>query len=409
MAKLFAYRAYLLGPVLALVLLPSSFVAAAVQVLRDEWVASATELGWVFAAYQAGYVVSVLLILPLTDRIPAGWVISVCAIVTSLSFVAFALLAKGVWSAAALRFLAGLGLAGIYMPGTRIIALVAPPQRRGFAVGAYVSAFYLGGALSLWASGWLLLDLGWRSAALVLGLISLVAAPLAIVATIGVAASSGGRMRLDPSVLREGPVARTILAYTGHAWELYISRGWLAAFVTAILITQGSDTTTATAQGSQWAALMSAFGMPGVFLGGWLSDHLGRARTALLIALLSGAVSLLFGFLESSPWLLLLIVGCGYGLIISADSAIYSTAITELAPPARLGSAQALQAFLGFGATIIAPILAGVLLDVGLGWGAVFVLAGVVGIGLALPLAPLARRRDRPESYLAAPGKNTKF
>jgi MFS family permease len=154
---------------------------------------------------------------------------------------------------------------------------------------------------------------------------------------------------------------------------------------------------------------MSAFGMPGVFLGGWLSDHLGRARTALLIALLSGAVSLLFGFLESSPWLLLLIVGCGYGLIISADSAIYSTAITELAPPARLGSAQALQAFLGFGATIIAPILAGVLLDVGLGWGAVFVLAGVVGIGLALPLAPLARRRDRPESYLAAPGKNTKF
>jgi MFS family permease len=47
-------RAYLLTIVLALVLLPSNVVAAVVPLLRAEWGASAAEVGWVFAAYQAG-------------------------------------------------------------------------------------------------------------------------------------------------------------------------------------------------------------------------------------------------------------------------------------------------------------------------------------------------------------------
>lgn len=391
------YRAYLLGPVLALALLPSSFVAAALPLLRVEWAASATELGWVFAAYQVGYVLGVLFILPLTDRFATGRVIAACVTLTALAFVAFPLLARGIWSASALRFVAGLGLAGIYMPGTRVVAAVAPPHRRGLAVGAYVSAFYLGGALSLWASGALLAPLGWRGAALTLGLIAVAALPLAIFATRHSSAPAGGQLRLDLTVLRDGPVTRTILAYTGHAWELYVSRGWLAAFIAAVLMAQGNDATSAAAGGSQWAALMAGCGMPGVFLGGWLSDHLGRARAALLIALSSGALSLGFGFLGAGPWALLIAVGCLYGLIVSADSAIYSTAVTELAPPGRLGSAQALQAFIGFGATIAAPVVAGMMLDIGLGWGAVFALAGLVGIGLALPLLALTRRKPAAE------------
>ncbi|MFV9504603.1 MAG: hypothetical protein AB4911_08555 [Oscillochloridaceae bacterium umkhey_bin13] len=63
-----------------------------------------------------------------------------------------------------------------------------------------------------------------------------------------------------------------------------------------------------------------------------------------------------------------------------------SIAITELAPRDRIGSAQALQAFIGFGATIAAPVLAGWMLDQGLGWGAVFAVGGLIGIALALPL-----------------------
>lgn len=147
-----------------------------------------------------------------------------------------------------------------------------------------------------------------------------------------------------------------------------------------MLAAQGLDDTAASAAGSQCAALMSGIGALGVFLGGWVSDALGRARAALLVALSSGMLSLGFGFMGAGPWALLVVVGCFYGLLVSADSAIYSTAITELAEPEKLGSAQAFQAFLGFGATILAPVTAGLVLDLDLGWGVVFVMAGVVGI-----------------------------
>lgn len=379
-------RVLLLGPVLALALIPSNVVAAAMPLLLGEWHAQNTEGGIVFAAYQLGYVVSVLVLLPLTDRIRAGVVIAFCAVATSLSFILFPLLATNVLSASLLRFFAGLGLAGIYMPGVRIVSAAAPPARRGLMVGAYVAAFYLGAALSLWATGLLLPTFGWRGAALILGAASALALPLAIVSTRGLEAPLRGRAHLDMAVLRDGPVRRNILAYTGHSWELYVSRGWLAAFMASVLLAHGLDKTTASADGSQWAALMAGFGTPGVFLGGWLSDHLGRARAALLSTLLSGIGSLIFGFLGAGPWPLLVIVGCLYGLVVSADSAIYSTTITEVAPPARLGSAQAMQAFFGFGATIVAPVAAGKALDLGWGWGFTFVLAGVVGLALALPL-----------------------
>lgn len=52
------------------------------------------------------------------------------------------------------------------MPGVRIISAAAPSARRGFTVGAYVAAFYLGSLVSLWASGVLLPSFDWRGAAL---------------------------------------------------------------------------------------------------------------------------------------------------------------------------------------------------------------------------------------------------
>lgn len=435
-------RAHLLGPVLLLALLPSNVVSAAMPLLLKEWQAPNADGGIVFAAYQVGYVLSVLLVLPLTDRAGAGRIITACALITALSFILFPLLAVNVLTASLLRLCAGLGLAGIYLPGVRIIAASASPRRRGLAVGAYVAAFYLGSAASLWATGALLASYGWRGAALALALASILAVPLALFVTRGLlgahesplskpssaaptptaqhsspahithrnfspiqglrgasssSPTSSPSGRLDLRALRDGAVTRNVLAYTGHSWELYVSRGWLAAFVASVLVAQGSDTLSASAGGSQWAALMAGCGTPGVLLGGWLSDHFGRARTALVISLLSGALSLLFGFLGGGPWALLLGAGCLYGLFVSADSAIYSTAITELAAPARLGSAQAVQAFFGFSATIVAPIAAGKALDLGWGWGAIFALAGAVGLVLGAPLAwdMVAERRPK--------------
>src|SRR6266480_1611605 len=129
---------FFLGLVLSLALLPSNVVAATLLLLRAEWHASALAIAWVFAAYQVGYLIAVLFLLPLTDRVPAGRVMAGCAVASSTAFVLFPLLAHDVWSAAWLRLLAGLGLAGIYLPGVRVVAAATAPPRRGYSVGAYV-------------------------------------------------------------------------------------------------------------------------------------------------------------------------------------------------------------------------------------------------------------------------------
>jgi MFS family permease len=130
-----------------------------------------------------------------------------------------------------------------------------------------------------------------------------------------------------------------------------------------------------------------------VFVGGWLSDRVGRLRAALLYAIGSGAISVGFGTLLSAPWPATVAIGGIYGALVAADSAVYSTAVTELAPAARIGSAQALQAVAGFGIGSLGPIVAGVTLDLGAGWIGPFLVAGVVGIATALPLALGLRER----------------
>ena len=361
--------------------------------MRTEWNASSAELGWVVSAYLLGYAAAVLVVLPLTDRVRPSRVILIGALVTALANLGFGVAAHDVITASALRVIAGFGLAGVYMPGVRLIAQTADPARRGGAVGLYVAAFYLGGSLSFLATGLLLGPFGWRGAALILGAIGFVALPIAAISARGIPETIGARAHLDLRVLRNAPLVRTIVAYTGHSWELFIVRAWLAAFLAAAFALRGLSPTDASATASQWAALLLALGVPGVFVGGWLSDRVGRMRAALLYAIGSGAISIGFGMLLYAPWPAIVAIGGIYGALVAADSAVYSTAVTELAPAARIGSAQALQAVAGFGIGSLGPVVAGIALDLGSGWVGPFLVAGVVGIATALPLALTFRER----------------
>src|SRR5439155_922928 len=117
--------------------------------------------------------------------------------------------------------------------------------------------------------------------------------------------------------LRTAPLVRTIVAYVGHSWELFILRAWLAAFLAAAFALRGLSPTDASATASQWAALLLALGVPGVFVGGWLSDRVGRLRAAILYALGSGALSVGFGTLLFAPWPAIVAIGGLYGALVA--------------------------------------------------------------------------------------------
>jgi MFS family permease len=328
----------------------------------------------------------VLAVLPLTDRYGPRVIVLTGAVVAAAASLALPLLAHDVTVAVLTRLLAGAGLAGVYMPGVRIIASTVDPRVRGAAVGAFVAAFYTGSSLSFLYSGVVIgPDAGWRDAAFTSALIACAAPILALPATRGVTAARA-RGVLDPSVVTDPPLMRTIAAYSGHAWELFAMRGWLGAFLAAALVTQGASQLDATAEAGRWSALILAAGIPAVFVGAWVSDRLGRARTALAAGLASGGIGLVFGGLGGIGWPLLIAIGFIYSALIAADSAVYSTRVTELAPPTRVGSAQAIQAFSGFAMGAAGPVVAGLALDAGLGFVGAFAVAGAASILGCVPL-----------------------
>ena len=129
--------------------------------------------------------------------------------------------------------------------------------------------------------------------------------------------------------------------------------------------------------------LAMASGAIGPVMGGVISDKWGRAASASAIFALSGVCSFAVGWMVGFPWALLVGVSIIYGWAIAADSAIYSTAVTEVAEPQRLGSTMAVHSFVGFMGGVVGPIFAGVILDVSpeaLKWGLTFSATGILAI-----------------------------
>ena len=88
----------------------------------EEWQLSHTQAGWISAAYYAGYMVLVPVLASITDRIDARKIMCIGAILGIMAAIGYALLSEGFWSALTLRFFAGISLAGIYMPGLKVVS-----------------------------------------------------------------------------------------------------------------------------------------------------------------------------------------------------------------------------------------------------------------------------------------------
>ena len=271
---------------LSVLLLPFASYVAALPFIQDEWGINNTQAGVVFSAFQAGFAASALLVIPLTDRLSARHILVASAAACAVGNALFPLAAQDIVTGSLLRALAGAGLVGVYVPGLRVISERFADKGRGMAMGLFVTAFYAGNGVSLVATGWLLNRLDWQDAYLVLSLASFASLPLAWVLLRGQrpslkAGSSSGR--LDVSVLRNRPSRVYIFGYTMHAAELYIVRGWLPAFLTAVLVTRGMGHEQAVTTGAAVGGLALGLGALGPVMGGLVSDRLGRATSAAAI------------------------------------------------------------------------------------------------------------------------------
>jgi MFS family permease len=134
---------------------------------------------------------------------------------------------------------------------------------------------------------------------------------------------------------------------------------------------------------------------------GKLADQFGRTTLTSVSLVVSGTCALLIGFLFGRSPVLLMGVALIWGFAIVADSAQFSTAVSELANRDYMGTALTLQTSLGFLLTLFTirmiPPLASVF-----GWPYAF---AFLAIGPAVGLWAMLTLRRLPEAVKLANGR----
>ncbi|HTR78789.1 MAG TPA: MFS transporter [Gemmatimonadaceae bacterium] len=352
------------------------FAASAVAPqLGVRWSLTTSEIGWLTAIVQLGFVVgtAVSALLNLADILPARRLFASSAAVGAVAN-ALLLLAPGYRAALACRFATGFALAGVYPPAMKMISTWFRAQR-GLAVGTIVGALTVGKAGPYLVHA--IPGAGETPVVLSATVSALVAACLVALLY------EDGPYPFPPRPFSWGLVAtvfserRWRLAtggYLGHMFELYSAWTWLPVFVSASAAAAGL----APGRGRDSLAAAVAFaaiaiGGIGCVWGGRVADRRGREWLVTAAMGASATCAVLIGFTFGRSLWLLVPVALTWGFFVIADSAQFSVLVTEAVPPHAVGTALTVQTSLGFLLTMISIQLVPPVQQV-VGWRWAFVL-----------------------------------
>lgn len=375
--------------------------------LMGRWSLSNSEAGWITSAFYAAYMCSVPVLVTLTDRIDAKRVYLFGVGCTTIAHFAFGFLADGFWSALLLRGLAGLGWAGTYMTGLKLLADQVDAKMMSRAVTGHAASIGISGALSYVLGDLLAHEFGWRLAFASAGFTAAIAWLTVTIFVPGrpppvsTAAASPHKLFDFRPVLRNRSAFAYSLAYCVHTLEMNALRGWGVAFLVWVAASTGQSGDLLSP-----AVVVTVLGLLGTLvsvLGNEASIRFGRRRlvaTAMALSILIGAV---IGFAGSTSYWLAVGLIVVYGMIIWLDSSSLTAGAAGAADPARRGATLAVHSMLGYAGGFIGPLAVGWTLDLSggmsaRGWGLGFlVIAVLMAIALAgfLTLRPRELEGDR--------------
>ena len=307
---------------------------------------------WLTIAVQVGFALGavVFALFNIPDVFSPVAVMVVSAVVAAAANAGFALVARDPLAAILLRGVTGFFLAGVYPVGMKIMA--GWFQRgRGLALGIMIAALTVGSAVphgvnSVGGVPW--------PAVVLLGSVQAVAGALIVAVAVrqGPYAMPQSRLRLSQAleIVRNRRVRLANLGYLGHMWELYSMWGWIA-----VVFASANRWSKPQYEGA--AALTIAIGAVGCIWAGLASDRFQdeadharvgqRARVTIVAMAISAACCLMSAVVYRQP-ALLLAVALIWGIVVIADSAQFSTIISEVSDKSYVGTALTIQTALGF-------------------------------------------------------------
>ena len=345
------------------------------------WELSNSEAGWITASFYGAYMISVPVLVTLTDRVDPKRVYLFGVASTVAGHLLFGLLAEGFWSALALRALTGMGWAGTYMTGLKLLADRVDAKMMSRATAGHAASIGISGALSF-ATGDLIASVaGWHAA-------FVAAAASAAVAWVLVAAIVPAQgKRTSPAkdgqglydfrpVFRNSSAMAYAIAYSIHTLEMSALRGWGVAFLGYVAATTGAAAATFLSP----AIIATGLGLIGTVAsvaGNEVAIRFGRKRLIVVAMAASIFIGATIGFLGSMSYALAAVLLTIYGIVIWLDSSSLTAGTAGTAEPSRRGATLAVHSMLGYAGGFVGPLLVGWVLDLSggmsqLGWGLSF-------------------------------------
>lgn len=309
-------------------------------------------LGHLTSAVQFGFIMGTLIfaVLAIADRFAPSKVFMVSAVLGAVFNWGTIWEANQLTSLLTLRFLTGFFLAGIYPVGMKIAADHFE-KGLGKSLGFLVGALVIGTAFPH-----LLKDMTgtypWKTVLMATSVLAVLGGLLMVfLVPDGPYRKAAVRTPLTAcfGVFKDRYFRAAAFGYFGHMWELYAF--W--AFVPVMLQKYGEAHAGATFPIPLLSFLIIGVGGVACVLGGYISQVVGTQRTAGWALFLSGLCCL------ASPWVftsgsqsLFIAFLLFWGMVVVADSPLFSTLVAQRAPARLQGTALTIVNCLGFALTI---------------------------------------------------------